>query len=229
MIARRGSFALLLLATLCPPPAFAWHDETHLAIARAAGYAKWFNAAGADIVKVKAPTVEQTNHYVNNPFGTVVTADVVKAQVARYDTEEPTGHLYGAVLAAVRNYLAEKAKGKYSEYHLAFAAHYLGDLSMPLHNTPYDSFNEKQHAAVDGLVNDEVLANLGRLRIEKIRIGSEDDLAREVARLANASIALGQKIERDSRLPTKAEVYRQLGRSASLLRAVLKYTGAPRL
>ena len=32
----------------------AWFDETHIAVAKAAGYQKWYNAAGADMIKLKA-------------------------------------------------------------------------------------------------------------------------------------------------------------------------------
>jgi hypothetical protein len=31
----------------------AWHDETHIAVAKRAGYYKWFNACGADMAKLK--------------------------------------------------------------------------------------------------------------------------------------------------------------------------------
>jgi hypothetical protein len=40
---------LVLVALLCPSPSSAWYDETHLAIAKVAGYEKWFNAAGPDV------------------------------------------------------------------------------------------------------------------------------------------------------------------------------------
>ena len=64
----------LLAFYLCALPAlgWAWHDETHIAIAKSAGYEKWYNAAGADITRIKAGDVEKKNHYVNNPPGTVV-------------------------------------------------------------------------------------------------------------------------------------------------------------
>lgn len=42
--------------------AFGWHDETHLAVAKAAGYSKWYNAVGADITKTKAGSIEFYNH-----------------------------------------------------------------------------------------------------------------------------------------------------------------------
>jgi hypothetical protein len=30
----------------------AWHDKTHLAVAKVAGYDAWYNAAGADIARI---------------------------------------------------------------------------------------------------------------------------------------------------------------------------------
>ena len=207
----------------------AWNDETHLAIAKAAGYAKWYNAAGADMAKVKAGPLEQHNHYTNNPAGATVTAADVLAQVPRYDTVDAGGHLYGSVLAEVRAYRAERARGKYGEYHLAFAAHYLGDLSMPLHNTEYNAFNRKNHAAVDAIVDAVALGHVERIRIDPVEIRSEDDLASQVARLASLSQALGRRLEAEGRLPTPQEAYEQLGRSASILRGVLLHVGAPLL
>jgi hypothetical protein len=221
--------AALVLALLFPTPAPAWHDETHLAVARAAGYAKWYNAACADMAKLKAKDIEAHNHYVNHPPGTTVTPAMVLRQAVRYDSVDPGGHLYGAVIAAVRAYAAERARGKYGEYHLAFAAHYLGDLSMPLHNMAYDDFNRRNHAAMDGVVNDTVLENWRQIRVYPITIRSEKDLAREIARLANLSRSLGETLRAEDRLPTREEAYEQLGHSASVLRAVLSWTGAPRL
>ncbi|MGA2025602.1 MAG: hypothetical protein ABSH17_00855 [Syntrophobacteraceae bacterium] len=202
----------------------AWHDETHLAIAKAAGYQKWYNAAGPDIAKVKAGDKEGHNHYTNNPPDTVVTPKMVLDQVARYnDPTDKNGHLYGAIVASLRDYKSAKAKGKYGEYHLAYCAHYVGDLSMPLHNTLYNSFNRQHHTAMDGIVNDEVMDHLERIKIYPIQIKSEDDLVKEIARIANLSMKLGYQLERESRTLTKEEAYVQLGHSASLLRAILEY------
>ena len=38
--------------------AYPWNDETHIAIAKVTGYAKWFNATGADMAKLKAGKIE---------------------------------------------------------------------------------------------------------------------------------------------------------------------------
>ncbi|MGD0397467.1 MAG: hypothetical protein ABSC04_00990 [Syntrophobacteraceae bacterium] len=52
-IHRAVALTVFLLLSF-PNISLAWLDETHLAIAKAAGYQKWYNAAGADIAKVKA-------------------------------------------------------------------------------------------------------------------------------------------------------------------------------
>lgn len=200
-----------------------WHDETHIAIAKVAGYYKWFNATGADMAKLKIGELEGNNHYVNNPLDTVVTPDMVFQQVARYNRLEETGHLYGAIIASLRDYVKDKEEGKYGEYHLGFCAHYVGDLSQPLHNIVYDTYNQTYHNQTDGIINDEVLDNLSKIEVYAIYIDSEADLAREVARIANISIALGKQLEADNRMMTKQEAYRQIGHSASLFKAVLKY------
>jgi len=213
----------LLLVLSASTISSAWHDETHLAIAKAAGYQKWYNAAGADIAKVKAGDKEGYNHYSNNPTDTVVTPKMILDQVAKYnDSTDENGHLYGAIIASFRDYRSAKASGKYGEYHLAYCAHYVGDLSMPLHNTLYDSFNRQHHNAMDGIVNDEVLDHPERIKIYPIQIKSEDDLVREIARIANLSVKLGYQLEKENGMLSKEEAYVQLGHSASLLKAVLE-------
>ncbi|MGA2732840.1 MAG: hypothetical protein ABSG35_09625 [Syntrophobacteraceae bacterium] len=208
-----------------PNISLAWHDETHLAIAKAAGYQKWYNAAGADIAKIKAGDKEGYNHYSNNPPDTLVTPKMVLDQVNRYnDPTDEDGHLYGAIIASLRDYRSAKAEGKYAEYHMAYCAHYVGDLSMPLHNTLFNEFNRQHHAAMDGIVEDEVLNHLERIKIYPIQIKSEDDLVREIARIANLSMKLGYRLEAENRMLTKEEAYIQLGHSASLLKAILDYT-----
>jgi hypothetical protein len=205
---------------------YPWHDEIHIAIAKAAGYKKWYNAAGADMIKLKAGKIEELNHYVNNPKGTTVTPEMVFQQVKKYNkTNDPNGHLYGAIIASIRDYLKYKKEGKYGEYHLALCAHYVGDLSQPLHNTLYDSYNRKYHRTTDGIINDEVLDNIDKIKIYPIKIESEEDLADEIARIANLSIKKGYQIEDEQRLLTKDEAYEQISHSASLFKAILRYVG----
>lgn len=215
---------LLLFIAAHPSPAWSWHDETHVAIAKAAGYAKWFNATGADMIKTKAGGIEKKNHYVNNPRGTTVTEEMVFEQVDRYDKKrDPEGRLYGAIVASIRKYVKIKKSGKYAEYHLAFAAHYIGDLSQPFHNTLYNTYNRTYHSKTDGAINGEVLNHLDQIKIYDIEITSEKDLAREIARIANLSMRLGYALEDEKRQLTRQEAYRQISHSASLFKAVLSY------
>jgi hypothetical protein len=48
---------IIAILSICFLPAIshAWFDEPHLAIAEAAGYSKWYNAAAADLAKVHRP------------------------------------------------------------------------------------------------------------------------------------------------------------------------------
>ncbi|MEE8397538.1 MAG: hypothetical protein V3S89_00950 [Desulfobacterales bacterium] len=222
---RKSIVALCLIgiSITLPSIASAWHDETHLAIPRAAGYAKWYNAAGADMARLKAGDIEGHNHFSNNPPGTSVTPNTVLNQVKDYNQIDRDGHLYGAIISTVRNYIAEKRTGKYRQYHLAYCAHYVGDLSQPLHNIPYNDFNKKHHIAIDRIINRDVLDNFDAIIIYPIAITSEKDLVREVARIANISLSLGRRIEAEKRILTPAEAYRQIGHSASLFSAILKY------
>jgi len=85
------------------------------------------------MIKLKAGRIERLNHYVNNSRETIVTPEIVFQQIQKYNNKtDIRGHLYGAIIASVRDYLKEKHKGKYGEYHLAFCSHYVGDLSQPL-------------------------------------------------------------------------------------------------
>jgi hypothetical protein len=54
--------------------------------------------------------------------------------VKRYnDPNDEEGHLYGAIIASLREYMTGKKSNKYAEYSMAFFDHCLGDLSMPLY------------------------------------------------------------------------------------------------
>jgi hypothetical protein len=221
----------LLFVIVCPslscflPPdhSNAWFDEIHVAMAKAAGYSKWFNAVGPDMIRVKIGNKEGHNHFVNNPRGTSIKPEMVLGQAKTYNKIDPGGHLYGAIIASVRDYIRDKKEGKYAEYHLAFCAHYLGDLSQPLHNIEHTAFNKKYHRDIDGITNDEVLDNLDKIRIYPIQMDSEEALAKEVARIGNLAIALGYKLEDENRVLTKEEAYEQIGPSVSFFKAILEY------
>jgi hypothetical protein len=216
----------------CSGQSLAWHDKTHLAVAKVAGYAMWYNAAGADIAKIKAGNRERYNHWYNNNLKEEITAQIVLDQIARYNKADmpadAEGHMLGAIIGALRDYEKDSALGKYSEYHLAYCAHYIGDLSMPLHNIPYDEFNEKHHEVNDGIVEKIILDQPQKITRHMYKITLRDDqfesdLAREIARIANLSRQLGYKLEAENKDMTPEEAYVQLGHSVSLLKAVLQH------
>lgn len=220
------SWLTLLSVLFITGPAFGWHDKTHLAVSQAAGYEGWYNSAGPDVTKTKAGDTEGTNHWFNNNDKVYVTDTMVMEQAKRYnDPADDEGHLYGAIIHSLRDYKLGKESGKYAEYHLAFCAHYIGDLSNPLHNAPHDDFNKKQHSKNDGVVECSALNNIGFIQrnVYEIKIENERDLARQIARIANISRQLAYKLEKENRDMTQDEAYKQLFHSASLFKAVLAY------
>ena len=225
-----ASLSVIFSFMLSSLQAYAWHDKTHLSIAEAAGFELWYSAAAPDVAKSKSEfrSIEEKNHYFNNKADKEVDEAMVLEQVARYNKAgDEEGHLYGAIIGAVRAYTAESATGKYAEYPLVFCAHYVGDLSMPLHNTAYDDFNKKRHTVNDGIIEGSVRNNIGYIQrnIRPLTIESESDLAREIAKVANSSRKLGAQIRKENRNMTQEEAYNQVSRSSSLLTAILKYVG----
>ncbi|NTU59102.1 MAG: hypothetical protein HGB00_09375 [Chlorobiaceae bacterium] len=226
---RFASVAAAMAFQSFQPDALAWHDKTHLSVAETAGFDLWYNAAAPDVAKSKSAfsARESPNHYFNNNDNRKVDAAAVWAQVARYDTPgDAQGHLYGAIIGAVKDYHTMKAEGKYARYPLVFCAHYVGDLSMPLHNTVYDDFNKNRHSANDGVVEGSVRDNMERIKanMTDVVIKNDTDLAREIAVVAESARILGLKIRKENRDMTADEAYLQLGRSASLFRGILVYT-----
>jgi hypothetical protein len=225
-----ASFSTVLALIFSSLPAFAWHDKTHLSVAEAAGFDLWYSSAAPDVAKSKSEfrAAEEKNHYYNNNADKEVDEALVISQASRYNMpDDVEGHLYGAIIGAVRAYKAESASGKYAEYPLVFCAHYIADLSMPLHNTVYDDFNKNRHSINDGIIESSVRNNIGYIQrnIEDITLESESDLAREIAKTANTARKLGYTLRKEQRDMTQNEVYTQITRSASLFKAVLKYVG----
>jgi len=240
------TYLIITTAVLChATQTLAWHDATHMAVVKAAGLDNYvYLAVGADMAKEKAGQVEARNHYNNTPRGGRITPEMVLAQVNDYNKPgDSDGHLYGAIIAALDDYLLKGSSGKYAMYPLGYAMHYLGDLSMPFHNIAYDAFNKTNHAANDGIIEiggprdkatEEKVARLAaeiRKRMKKlpdIRLSTDinsfnKELAMQIAAIANKASALGYAMAEATpprtRL-TEEEAYRQLAQSACLLQAV---------
>jgi hypothetical protein len=215
----RAWFLAVLVSTL-PGRAFAWFDETHSAVMRAADtpYSDCLSIA-ADALVEKWP-IEAANHWFNGDANQPVTEARVTEQVTRYNTLDPAGHLYGAVVAAWRRVVELLQQGRRPAYAFGFLAHYIGDLSQPLHQSANDAFNKAHHLHIDGIVNDRVdLEAQIRRRMVPVAVNNEADLIREVVRVASASLALDANMRRGTVL-TEEDAYRQLASSAALLRAI---------
>jgi len=230
---KRLSFGFLVtfLLVSCFSTAMAWHDRTHIAVGEVAGFDLAYNLAAPDITKLKAYHVEDYNHWVNNDEKDDITPEMIRGQIQKYNLgikEEEKGHLYGAIVAAIRAYRDESGATKYGAYHLVYAGHYIGDLSMPFHNIAYDSFNEGHHVLNDGIVENEIRDNLHKVVLYPITIKNEDDLIQNIARIARKARDLGIKLKKyknEGRDMCKEEAYDQLSDSASLFKAVLEYVG----
>jgi hypothetical protein len=221
-------FVAIFLCLCFFSPAMAWHDRTHIAVGIAAQFDQAYNLAAPDVAKLKAYHVEDYNHYVNNEEKDEITPELIKSQIQKYNLGiegEEKGHLYGAIVAAVRAYRDESGAGKYGVYHLVYAGHYIGDLSMPLHNIVRDKFNADHHSLNDGIVENEILTNITNIKLSPITIKNEDDLIQNIVRIAKKAKGLGYKMRKENRDMTKNEAYDQLSDSASLFKAVLEYVG----
>jgi hypothetical protein len=242
------------LSLVLPSPALAWNDITHMAVMKAAGLDDYaYLAVGPDMAKAKSGGHEEGNHYRDNKRGAVVTEDIVLDQVQDYNCRcsGGAGHLYGAIIAALDEYRELKQKNKHALYPLGFAAHYIADLSQPLHNIEYNDFNKANHAANDGAVEkgekgttDEKLARMARniqqrmRSIPPYRLPSpkegikkfNSEVAKRIAEIANKAMAMGyamQEANPPKAVMTTDEAYRQLAQSAMLLKAVYTAIGGP--
>jgi hypothetical protein len=219
--------AILILALhlVYVPPAAAWFDATHQAIVEASDlpYSPCL-ALAADVVASKHP-IEKYNHYSNCPDAFITAAQVLQ-EAARYDTVDPPGHLYGAVLAAFHRLRATTKASRRPDYDFAFLAHYVGDLSQPLHNSPHDAFNRAHHLRLDGAVDTlPALASQIRSRAPYLEIQSDNEAVEAIVQVANAA----RLADRQLRLTglSEEDILSLLGQSTSLLQALFKFIKVP--
>jgi hypothetical protein len=224
---KNTTFILFLLLLISVQDSFGWFDKTHIAVAKAAEYDRWYNAAGPDIARIKAGKIEDYNHYYNNNRNITITPEITLKQAEKYNNpRDKNGHLYGAIIGSLREYVKISGSGGFADPHFDFFVHYAADLSQPFHNIPYDNFKKSRHLINDGIVNREVLDNISGITSHMYKIdlqkgNLEYAVAKEVARLANQARRLGDKLKKEARNMTKEEVYVQLGHSASLISAVI--------
>lgn len=218
------SFTLICLSAFSNA-SYAWSERTHLAIAKAAGYDKWYNAYSVDLFKHRLGKSEKYNHYFNDMTSQVTTTQVLVQSEPYGKVTGTSGRLYGAIIETARAYRNNNSN-KY--YNLARLSHYIGDLSNPEHNITYSKIfhDESDQMLEDDLADELFIVNSNKIisYMYPVNIRDnywEEDLAKEIARIANLSRQLGQKYRAASKNMTKEEAFIQLGHSASLLKAVL--------
>ena len=208
----------------------AWLDQTHIAVGKVAQFDQAYNLAAPDVAKLKAYTVEGYNHWVNNLEETTITEKLIRGQIQNYNLgieSEKTGHLYGAIVAAIRAYRDESAAGKFATYHLVYAGHYIGDLSMPFHNMDSKKLKIGDHLRNELIIENEITTNINEVKLFTMMIKNEDDLIQSIECIARKSKDLGYKLQKEKRNMSKEEAYQQLSQSASLFKAVLEYVHYP--
>jgi hypothetical protein len=251
------AFVIVLTVLAFFSNAFGWSCETHIYIALEAGIKNPEIACFPDLSREENSLLLGPSHWHNAAPNTIVTPDYIdqyqimegmyvkssvpESKPIKIKVPDPSGVLYWKILE-----LYQKMKGKTGwryDYYLTNIAHYVGDLSQPLHNFPYASepasdgkaypeigFWAKEHHWQFDSVLDSYLPLQGKDKeifqtlITPIQIMSVDDLKREISKIANSSIGLGNRCYSENRILTKDEALRQVAMSVSLLRAIIKNT-----
>ncbi|MBN1380901.1 MAG: hypothetical protein JXA41_04430 [Deltaproteobacteria bacterium] len=250
--------ALFLFVVLTvPEPGFSWSPKAHTLIAQKAGMQNPAYSFFPDLFKEENKALLGPLHYHNAAPQTTVTPAYIDrypirlkdyVPAGRMDVKpitirvpHPAGVLYWKI---VELYEAMKGKtGWLYDYYLFSIAHYIGDLSQPLHNFPHGNkragdgriyqaagnWAKEHHKAFDEILEslvplDQEMDTLYDSWIHEPCVKSAGDLKREIARIANASIALANKCYAEKRLITVEEALRHTALSVSLLKAVIADT-----
>lgn len=249
----------LLILLLYFSNSYGWDCTTHAYIAKKAGVRIPEAACMPDIIRDENYALLAPFHYHNAAPQTIVTPDYID----KFAVEERTvsidgrqikillphqaGVLYWKIVdlyKKMKNIDKTKLDDKLSyEYYLVTIAHYIGDLSQPLHNFPYSdepasdgkiyskegSFNKENHIKFDEsftgyLSSDPKINEKIERAIQNIDISSVEDLKNEMSKIANSAIQIAKNCYREDRLPTEQEIIKQVSWSISLLKAVIKST-----
>lgn len=232
--------AIFSIVFAIPMSAYAWTDQTHMAIARAAGLKGFHNACAADVSHtiayvMKLHVSESAAHYFDAsepPSRTDVEKQLTL--IGKSKKKSPNGYLLGAIIHMTREAKKATAAGKFDDYHYAILAHYVGDLAQPLHVSVYDSFSRKNHKKTDMILDDKnavwdidgAITLSRKLKVDDtIHFTTEDDIIEHMLLIANESYELGNNLRRENRLMTKDEAMQRASSAAGFLRALIKYCG----
>jgi hypothetical protein len=246
---------VIFIALALSTNAFSWSCKTHIFIAQEAGIKNPEAVCFPELEKKENKALLGPFHWHDASPNTIVTPEyidqyqITEGMYVKIDSPEskpikirvpdPLGVLYWRILE-----LYQRMKGKTGleyDYYLINIAHYIGDLSQPLHNFPYEDkptsdgksypeigfWSKKHHLEFDMALDpflplDDKKKKSFRSMITSPQITSIDDLKKEIAKIANSSIALANKCYSEKRVISKDEALRQVVMSISLLKAIIE-------
>lgn len=237
---------------------FAWSFKTHIFISKMAGIDKYAEVTCfPDIFRKENPSILNQFHYHDASPDTLITPEYID----KYKVEEvnitiygrkikinvphPSGVLYWKIVDIYEK-MKKLDKTNFQDqttykYYLITIAHYIGDLSQPLHNFPYGKkvasdgkiyleegkWNKENHKEFDFILDPylplrgEKLSKFKNM-IKQIKINSTEDLKKEISEIANSSISLARKCYSEKRILTVDEALSQISKSVSLISAIIK-------
>lgn len=244
---------ILILST----NAQAWSSITHILIAQEAGIADPETACFPDLSRNEEYALLVPYHWHDAAPNTIVTPEYIDrykisegtyqklgspgSQPIKIRVPDSSGVLYWEIVQLYKK--LKGSRGWEYDYYLGNIAHYVGDLSQPLHNFPYDSsptgdgkvyteigkWSKEHHAEFDDALDSVLPLSTEKKRafekmVTPIQIKSIDDLKREISKIANSSIGLANKCYAQKRIITEDEALKQVAMSVSLLKAIIDST-----
>ena len=250
-------FFIFIVLSIFSNQAFAWSSKTHIFIAQEAGLKDPEASCFPDLSKKDNDALLGPFHWHDASPNTVVTPDYIdrfqiidsqyvkagfpESKPIKIKVPDPSGVLYWKIMELYQ--AMKSATGWEYEYYLTNIAHYVGDLSQPLHNFPYGTqpasdgksypqvgaWAKQHHLEFDDILEsslplDKKSEEKFQAMIQPTQIKSIDDLKREISKIANSSIALANKCYSEKRIITQDEASKQVALSVSLLRAIIDST-----
>jgi hypothetical protein len=247
---------VLLFSAATASPLWGWSSLAHIFIAREAGLPHPETACFPDEMRLEQTTLFSPFHWHNAAPDTVVDAAYIedlkvdpekyvkksapKGKTISLKVPPASGVLYWRIVELYDS--LQGKKGWQYDFYLGQIAHFVADLSAPLHNFPHGDdpasdglvyeemglWNAARHGAFDAALN-SFIAGLPqkeeefRRLLTPVKVTNREELKREVAKVANASIRLANRCYRENQRPmTPEEALKQAALSVSLLKAVMK-------
>jgi len=168
-------------------------------------------------------------------------AGITGSRTMKIRVPDPAGVLYWKIVETYR--ALKNAAGWEYEYYLSNITHYVGDLSQPLHNFPYGTdpagdgksypeqgtWARRMHQDFDTALDPFIPLSGDEARhfaamVRPPSIGSDEDLKRAIAEIANKAISLANGCYSGKRAISREEALAQAAGSVSLLKAIVEST-----